>query len=286
MVYFTGGEPLTKLDLLMKLIRGIKRKRRLCSITTNGTLIDRVTAEELVDSGLDIVTVSIDGDEEGHDAVRGRGAFQKAIGGIMRMVEAKRKRGVAVPFIKTSTTINDTSTSSLKSLAYILRELDVDMCQLQYPWFLPSPLVSSHKKRMQEMWGIECQGIAGYANDHMDRILPSQIKSIIHIFHQALNGRFSLFPDIRELEGITRYFNDLHFNFRKDCTTPWTNITIKADGRVNLCPDYYIPEYIIGYAQETDIEKLWNNKKARVFRLALQKHGSFPGCARCCGLFS
>lgn len=286
MVYFTGGEPLTKRDLLIKLIRRIKKKRRLCSITTNGTLIDRVAAKDLVHSGLDIVTISIDGDEEEHDSVRGRGAFQKAISGIRQMVAAKRETGATMPFIKTSTTINDICASSLESLVYQLRDLEVDMCQLQYPWFLPSSLVSRHKKKMKQIFGIECQGISGYAADDMDRISPDKIESVINVFYKVMNGRFSVFPDIRALADIKKYFTDLHFNFRKDCRTPWTNVTVKADGRVNLCPDYYIPEYVVGYAQETRVQDLWNNSKARAFRVALRKHGSFPGCARCCGLFS
>jgi MoaA/NifB/PqqE/SkfB family radical SAM enzyme len=75
---------------------------------TNGTLITKISAEKLVESGLDSITFSVDSSEPGpHDAIRGvEGSWKKAIEGMHHISHAKQKNkklNVSLFFMVTST---------------------------------------------------------------------------------------------------------------------------------------------------------------------------------------
>jgi uncharacterized protein len=75
-LHLYGGEPLLEAEAGLELLRGINRvckehEAQLgASITTNGVYLHRGLAEQLVDAGLGIAQVSIDGPRDIHDARR------------------------------------------------------------------------------------------------------------------------------------------------------------------------------------------------------------------------
>jgi radical SAM protein with 4Fe4S-binding SPASM domain len=79
---FSGGEPFMRKDLFKLLEYGAKKKVRPV-ISTNGTLIDRETAQRVKDSGVVYVGISLDGLEEVNDRFRGvEGAFSRTMKGF------------------------------------------------------------------------------------------------------------------------------------------------------------------------------------------------------------
>ncbi|MDJ0973621.1 MAG: radical SAM protein [Planctomycetota bacterium] len=62
-------------------------------VTTNGTLLDRRRVDALLDAGLDRVTVSVDGDAETHEAIRGV-PLQRTLKGLELLVEERDRRAV------------------------------------------------------------------------------------------------------------------------------------------------------------------------------------------------
>ncbi len=91
---FSGGEPLMRDDLLH--LASYARERGVRPvISTNGTLITRRKAEEIVAAGIAYVGVSLDGIGETNDHFRGqRGAFDQALRGIRNCVAAGQKVGL------------------------------------------------------------------------------------------------------------------------------------------------------------------------------------------------
>ncbi|MGC4121370.1 MAG: radical SAM protein [Myxococcales bacterium] len=93
-VSITGGEPLLRDDLYEVVERMTKHGMRSC-VVTNGTLLGPEQAKRLYDAGMRTVSVSVDGLEESHEAVRGKNTWRRALAGIgaaraagMRTVEA------------------------------------------------------------------------------------------------------------------------------------------------------------------------------------------------------
>ncbi len=92
-ISLTGGEPFLKKELMFRLMDFAEKSAnfRWIGILTNGTLINDETAEQLtLFRKLKEVQVSIDGSkEETHDAIRGKGSFQKALKGLENLVDAR-----------------------------------------------------------------------------------------------------------------------------------------------------------------------------------------------------
>lgn len=82
-IYFFGGEPLL-VPKLPYYIKYAKQNDFLVKCDTNGLLLDEYKVQELKDSGIDLIGVSIDSPYETvHDKLRGiNGIFKKAINGI------------------------------------------------------------------------------------------------------------------------------------------------------------------------------------------------------------
>ncbi len=93
-VLFSGGEPLTRLDL-PELIAYARTLGLRAVISTNGTLITRERADQFAELGLSYVGVSIDGLEASNDRFRGvKGAYERALAGIRNCQAAGVKVGL------------------------------------------------------------------------------------------------------------------------------------------------------------------------------------------------
>ncbi len=82
---YTGGEPLTRKDDLLRLCE----KHNDCEFHafTNGTLIDDDFCEKVVKVGNFTMSVSIDGSKEVNDERRGEGVYDKIIAGMDKLKE-------------------------------------------------------------------------------------------------------------------------------------------------------------------------------------------------------
>lgn len=115
---FSGGEPLTRPDL-MDLVRMAVRRGMRTVISTNGTLIDRETVKDLANAGVSYVGISLDGLEATHDKMRGKkGAFQESIRGIRLCKEAGIKVGVRF-------TLNRRNQADLGGLLDLVEQEDI-----------------------------------------------------------------------------------------------------------------------------------------------------------------
>ena len=82
----TGGEPLLRRDLFPILREASGRGFELY-LLTNGTLVDRPKARSLCDAGIKGVQVSLEGPEQVHESIRGKGSFERALEGVGYLVE-------------------------------------------------------------------------------------------------------------------------------------------------------------------------------------------------------
>ena len=117
-VLFSGGEPLMRTDLFTLASRAVELGMRAV-ISTNGTLIDRETAERLRQIGLSYVGVSLDGMRETNDKFRGRkGAFDEALSGIRNCLQAGIKVGLRF-------TINRRNAADIPDIFSLLRDENI-----------------------------------------------------------------------------------------------------------------------------------------------------------------
>jgi MoaA/NifB/PqqE/SkfB family radical SAM enzyme len=78
-VGISGGEPLLRSDLF-ELLTALKTRRIRTYLCTNGTLINDDITQQILESKVSHVMVSLDGaSSKTHDSIRGRGSYSKAI---------------------------------------------------------------------------------------------------------------------------------------------------------------------------------------------------------------
>jgi 12,18-didecarboxysiroheme deacetylase len=117
-ILFSGGEPLMRKDLPELAAYAVQKGMRAV-ISTNGTLIDRKTAQTLKDIGLSYVGISLDGMKPINDKFRGvDGAFDAALDGIQNCQAAGIKVGLRF-------TINRFNVADMPDIFDLLEEMDV-----------------------------------------------------------------------------------------------------------------------------------------------------------------
>lgn len=115
---FSGGEPLVRKDMPELAAYAVEKGMRAV-ISTNGTLIDRKTAQTLKQIGLSYVGISLDGMEPVNDRFRGvKGAFSKAMQGIRNSQEAGIKVGLRF-------TINKRNVQEIPGIFDLLEEMEI-----------------------------------------------------------------------------------------------------------------------------------------------------------------
>lgn len=117
-ITLVGGEPLLR-DDIVDIIQHIKKHNIHCSLTTNGRLINQRI--EILQH-LDLLSISLDGDRQEHDAYRGEGSHAAAI----HALQLAREHNVPVLIICTVTNKTD------HQLKYLINLIEKYHCRLTF----------------------------------------------------------------------------------------------------------------------------------------------------------
>lgn len=124
----TGGEPLLRQDLF-EIIREMNSQGFGTYLLTNGTLINAQKATTLTECGVKGVQVSIEGPEEIHDQIRGRGSFSASCKGIGHLLAAGHK-------VTLNATLSELNAGKFRDLVDIATSLGVQ--RLGFSRLVPS----------------------------------------------------------------------------------------------------------------------------------------------------
>ncbi len=110
-----GGEPFLHPEW-SRVVRRAAGHGLWCASVSNGqTLIKH--AEELVDSGLRVLGISLDGPRKVHDDRRGNGTFDIIMDGIRQVEAVKDRRGSELPLLEVLLTVHAENQGELISFA-------------------------------------------------------------------------------------------------------------------------------------------------------------------------
>jgi len=126
---FFGGEPMLRKDLYI-LIAYASKKGIKTELITNGYYLTKKNIKKLKDSGISMVSVSIDSSNEKiHDRLRNlRGCYRRAVNGIELCVDNK-----ITTVINTVATKENIRNGDLKKIVHLGKELNVDKVKLIPP---------------------------------------------------------------------------------------------------------------------------------------------------------
>jgi len=120
LVITTGGEPLMRKDIV-DCGRAIKKRGFYWGMVTNGMLLTKNKLEELIDAGLDALSVSVDGLKDNHNWMRGNErSFDKAISAVKLVADNSKRLSYDV-----ITCVNNRNLCELHSLRELLLSIGV-----------------------------------------------------------------------------------------------------------------------------------------------------------------
>jgi radical SAM protein with 4Fe4S-binding SPASM domain len=131
----SGGEPLLHPGF-WKINELLGRYEFRSVLLSNGTLITKSVAGKL---RVHEVQISLDGMKEGHEAIRGRGTFQKALRAIDHLQEA------GIP-VSVATMIHKKNVKEFDSLASLLESKNIK------EWNVDVPCVEGRLQKNKEFW--------------------------------------------------------------------------------------------------------------------------------------
>ncbi len=246
------------------------------SIDTNGTMLEQF-AVDLVRIGDIHLTISVDGPEQIHDAVRGvPGTFRRVKAGLAALAReeaaAGREVGRGICF-----TISQYSYKGLGAMPDVARDLGIDSISIVPYYYFPESVGRQYE---QELVALGCTAYSWLGFHHEDSGVDfdeflGQLRQ-----YKATLGQIRDYPYLPlNEEQFRAWFADAESPVGSaGCHNIENLIDIQPDGSANFCVDFI--DYSFGNVREASIAELWNGDRAERFR-ELRRSKPLAVCYRC-----
>ncbi len=281
-----GGEPFVykHARTLLELLR---EQQFDVIFSTNGTLL-KPYLEQLAGIRNLVFLLSIDGDEQTHDKVRGKGTFQKAREGIEALCELRRERGMPLPAVIMSTVVCEWTTAVLERVYEVARDFNALAINYNFRWFLTEEVGQAYERHLQHEFGVKSSGAwRGWLSpDHEKHDYSTVAAALTRVLQKR--KRFSppfVITTPSQLHGsdYQTYFTDYLNTFgNESCFMPFYWARIHANGELIFCPGH--PDIIAGNVFRDGLINAFNSDVAIKFRKHMLTN-RLPICNRCCGLY-
>jgi radical SAM protein with 4Fe4S-binding SPASM domain len=254
------GEPLMNPNL-MEMVRYAKKQGASINVSSNLTLLNPETADEIVQSGLDLLQVSIDSStRETYQRIRGHDYFQRVIDGVTIMADAKKRHGSRFPFTRFRLVLQKDNFHEVSDLVSLAKKLGVDEVYVMPLALFPHEL--SHNSKEKEVLVGELRG---------DIVLVELMKG--EKLSRKLKIKTNLPLIIRDFAIYWSQYYAKEFKKidNRICMSPWISVYVHLDGTVNPCPFFYgFKEYDMGNILSDEFQKVWNGERYKRLRSAIR----------------
>ncbi len=237
----TGGEPFIHPDLFVA-VREAKARGLSVNITTNGTLIDK-RWDELVASGVDSLSFSIDGMPASHDRVRGReGAWAKTMAGLERVRRECPDMATSVYFVVTNQNVDE--------LTAVYDIAHAHGAKFDFWPVNDAPDLFLKSKAEQEKWKLAVRHIAEREPEVAQRLA---------YYEESLDYHAGKHGPVRCLGLIDQY-------------------GVTYEGDLLPCCVWGGEGLVVGNVFETPLRELWASKQVQAHREGIFRDGCSAGC--------
>lgn len=246
-------------------IKILKNLQCKVNLTTNFSTVDAHTIGQLIDTGIDLVSVSLDApDKEHYLKFRGKDCFDKIIENIITFNKMKSQTDKFLPHLRLSFVVHNDSVHLMSDFCHLGKKHDADALLFQ-----PIDLPYNPEKRNE------------FIPDKLD-LLTIEYKKTLQLCKKLkinTNIKF-LLNHFKEFENKYKFLPKL--NWERACSNPWFSAYIQVDGKVTPCCSIVGDEYVIGNLHNNTFKELWNNSKFQSFR-KLIRDGKRPtkACKTC-----
>jgi len=249
------GEPLLH-PRIFDMIKEAKRRGITLSMNSNVIWVDTPKkAQKLVESGLDILKVSMDTtDSKVYDEIRQSDTYDKAVAAVKLIVQARGCKHE--PQIWFNSVILQQNYKDIGNILKLGSELGVDLVR-----FKPVDTFDIYKDK-----GIK-------------------VASQEDLFYE-MKKVLSEFRDVKVKHNLGDLINNFSNYSRPEgdypCFSPWLEVYIQYYGGVRLCCEFYSKKYDVGNIFRENFKDIWNGEKMQKIRHDFWKGKlGFPVCATC-----
>lgn len=280
-----GGEPFAYKHV-DSLLATLAERNFDVLITTNGTLMKSHLPSLARIRNLAFI-LSIDGDEDTHDRVRGPGTFKRIADGLEGLFTLRRALGLPLPLVIMSTVVCEWTTDVIDKAYETAAALGVFIVNYNLRYFMPESAGLAYEKHLQARMGAVSSGawrgwvVPGHENNdyrepvaRLRRLLGKRRFKPPYV----VTG-----PSHLRQEDFAEWFSDYLNTFgNESCFMPFYWARIHANGDLIFCPGH--PDVIAGNAFRDGFLESFNSEVAIRFRKYILLN-RLPICNRCCGLY-
>jgi radical SAM protein with 4Fe4S-binding SPASM domain len=263
-LHISGGEPMLR-PQVPEMVEQASSLGIKVTMTTNGTLIDKVKAKRLVEGGLRGVNISIDSPmRKMHEKIRGVEGSFKATTKAVELFRRYKHKGKLT--IRINTVVSRTNYQTLETLPELAHELGADGINL-----IP---VDDH---CGEILSMRKKDIARF-NDEIAPRIAERALALGLIVSDGDAFPFGRTDSEVRLGRAGRYafgYYDKH-----PCYAPWTHSLIDFNGHVYVCcmTRERIPP--LGNIRHQSFKEIWEGAAYRQIRLNMHPP-ALAACKRC-----
>ncbi len=246
---YNWGEPFLN-PALFEMIEYAQKKNIRTTLSSNFNILNETMAKKLVESGLEQLTLSLDGtSQESYEKYRRRGNFDRVIRNVRMLVQAKKELKSKHPKIHWQFLVMRHNEHEIEKAKKMAQELEINEIYFRpiYP-DMGELLKMTDEQKFQ----------------NVENWLPK-------------NEKYSRF-DLKNKTKKKKYK-------LKSCLFLWTQASINSDGSVSPCCGVYDQKDDFGNAfLDGGFMKVWNNKtyqKARQIASRQMKPDSKLLCSKC-----
>jgi len=263
-VVMSGGEALLNANFF-RLCEILKRENIKISLLTTGLSI-KSNADQLL-KWVDDLIVSLDGDEQLHNAIRNiPNAFKKLKEGVEHIKALNPAYRITA-----RTVIHQINFRNWQAIINAATQMGIDQVS-----FLPAD-VSSHAFNRQMSWSEPKQNEILISEKQLPE-LQEIVTRVINLNKEGFSNGF-IAESAKKIQDIYLYYaafykkNDFPY---KKCNAPWVSTVIEADGSVRPC---FFHE-TIGNIRDTPLDQILNSPEVINFRKNLNTHTNST-CVKC-----
>jgi radical SAM protein with 4Fe4S-binding SPASM domain len=282
-LYLWGGEPLVHREIgrILQLLEADPRETTIC---TNAHFLDKhIEAVCHISDSLELL-IAVEGFEAEHDALRGRGSFQKvmsALDDLLRLRAEGRFRGK----ISIHTVINDRMIGRLYELVDLFESKGIDLVLLCFPWYISDETSRQMDAFVRDKfdWLIDVADGRHSWDAFKYHIAPESVEPLMEELRR-INDRLWT-TKVRYQPGLE--FDEIESFIRGEamtarCATTCRVLQTRADitptGNVSACK--FFSEFSVGNLHDHSLGVLWQSELYDRIRRILGEQLS-PACSKC-----
>ncbi|MCB8878304.1 radical SAM/SPASM domain-containing protein [Acidisoma silvae] len=262
------GEPML-VQNLPQMIRYLKDRGTYVLFNTNGTLMQPKRFQELIDTGLDELRVSLDAaDRESYARVRGKDFFNRIVRDVGKFIAYQKQVGATTPRVSLWLTGLKETVEQLPAFVRLAAQMGITEVHLQ-----------------RLVFDEQGYGMATAANSlfestqEEERLAIEAAQALAVPLGVTLDASGATEPGL----SLKRQAEDKAWT---TCRRPWSLMYFTAHGRALPCciAPFSVrgySNYTLGDATQQDLRDIWNGDVYRAFRDSLLSDAPPAPCQNC-----